>query len=351
MKAAVFFGRRDIRVIDVEEPQLICSDDVKIKVAYCGICGSDMEEYLYGPIVIPKQPHPLTGKKLPLIMGHEFTGVVVEKGKDVKDLEKGDEVVVNPVLSCGNCYMCKMDMTCLCEKMACMGLGTDGAFAEYVVVPAKKCFKLPSGSMLDKIALAEPAAVGFRAVKRSGLTVGDNVLIIGAGTIGLFAIQIAKIAGASKVIVTEVTSSRGILAKKMGAMAVFNPNTDGVEGKVSELLGNKKINKVIVSAGNKDIPGFASLLVAKGGLVILVGISPQPCSIDTNDVVISEKVIMGSHGYDSNDFNKTINLLLTETIKTDDIITKRITLDDIVVKGFEEIDKNPSKDVKILVSP
>ena len=350
MKAAVFFGKEDVRVVDVEEPQIEQADDVKIKVVYCGICGSDTEEYLYGPIVVPTQPHPLTEKKLPLILGHEFTGVVSETGKDVKGLEIGDEVVIFPVLSCGNCDICSLNTPCVCEKMACMGLGTDGAFAEYIVVPAGKCYKLPRGSRLDILALTEPAAVAYHALKKAELSDKDNILIMGAGTIGLFLIQIAKNTGA-RIYVTEVDADRRELAKKMGASVVLNPDTDDIEKEVKKLSGSHKINKVIVSVGDKDIPGVASMLVAKKGLVVLVGISPQPCPIDTNDVVISEKVIMGSHGYVGDDFVKTIDLLSTGAIETQSIITKKISLDDIVTKGFEKIKKHPSKNIKILVSP
>lgn len=351
MKAAVYFGQRDVRVIDVEEPKVKHPNHVKVKVAYCGICGSDVEEYLYGPIVIPQQPHILTGKQLPIIMGHEFTGIVVDTGEEVQHLNIGDEVVVNPVMGCGECNFCKTDTPCLCEKMACMGLGTDGAFAEYVMVPSEKCHKAPHGNRLDKLALTEPAAVGFRAIKKAGLTVGDNIMIIGAGTIGLFIIQMARIAGARQIFVTEVDPSKRKLAKKMGATVVFDPATDCVEEEIRKVLNNEKVDKIIVSAGEQSVPGFASELAAQAGLVILIGISPQPCPVNTNDIVISEKVLMGSHGYNSNDFSKTIQLLVADTIKTEDIINKKISLDDIVTKGFHEIEKNPSQHIKILVSP
>lgn len=349
MKAAVFFGRKDVRVIEIDEPKIEKANDIKIKVKYCGICGSDMEEYIDGPIIIPTQLHPLTKRKLPLIMGHEFTGEIVETGEDTSDLKIGDNVVVNPVISCGDCYWCKSDTTCLCENMACMGLGTDGAFAEYIVVPSNNCYKIPKGGSLEKLVLTEPAAVAVRSVQKANVSEGDSILIIGAGTIGLLTIQIAKIAGAEKIIVTEIDSGRIALAKKLGATNVLNPNRDDIEKEIINITDGNGIGKIIVTVGSKDMPGFASALSIKRGMVILVGISPQPCPINTNDIVLSEKVIMGSHGYDKDDFIKAIQLITNDKIATNDFITKKIRLKQIVKNGFEELVNIESKNIKIVI--
>jgi len=351
MKAAVFFGQKDIRVVDVEEPQISKPNEVKIKVCYCGICGSDIEEYLYGPIVVPTEPHPLTGRMRPIILGHEFSGEVVDVGKNVKSVNIGDKVVVNPILSCGECYWCKRDTPCLCKRMACMGLGTDGAFAQYIVVPTENCYKVSLEAPLDKLALAEPTGVALRAIRKAGMQVGDDIIIIGAGTIGLIALQIARIAGANKIFVIVRSPGRIKLAEKMGASAVLNSSTDDIEKEIQHLTHGEGVNKIIVLAGNKSLPGFASALVEKGGLVMLLGISPQPCPININDVVISEKCLLGSHGYNKNDFKKSVNFIVSGMLDIDTLITKRIKLNDIVREGFEELAVPHGKNIKILVSP
>ena len=351
MKAAVFFGKKNIKILDVKDPQIFKPNEVKIEVCYCGICGSDIEEYMNGPIVVPTKPHPLTGRKCPIILGHEFSGEVVDVGKNVKSVNIGDKVVVNPVLSCGECYWCKHDTPCLCKKMACMGLGTDGAFAQYIVVPAENCYKVPPEAPLDQLALAEPTGVALRTIRRSGMQIGDSIAIIGAGTIGLIALQIAQIAGADKIIVIDISPARMKLAEKMGACTVLNSNTNDVSKRIQSLTDGKGISKIIVLADNNSVPGFASALIEKGGLVILAGISPQPCPIDTNDIAISEKCLLGSHGYNSNDFKKSVNLLASGMINVNTLITKRIKLSDIVREGFNTSARDHGENIKILVTP
>jgi len=351
MKAAVFFDKKDVRVIDVNEPTISKPDEAKIKILYCGICGSDVEEYLYGPIVVPTKPHPLTGRKAPLILGHEFSGEVVEVGNNVKSLSVGDKVTVNPVVGCGTCYWCKRGTPCLCRNMACLGLGGDGAFAEYIVVPANNCVKVSQDAPMDKLALTEPTGVALRAIRMSGLKIGGDIAIIGPGAIGLIALQIARMAGAKRVFMIVRSPGRVKLAEKLGATAVLNSTTDDVKKEILELTDGEGISKVIVLAGNQSVPGFASKLVEKGGLVMLLGISPQPCPIDINDVVVSEKHLVGSHGYDNDDFISSVRLIESGKLDVGVLISKRIKLKDIVEEGFEKLAIPHQTDVKILVSP
>lgn len=153
MKAAVWYGKKDVRVMDVPEPPAPGAGQVKVKVHWCGICGSDLHEYLAGPIFIPAtEPHPLTGSTAPLILGHEFAGEIVEVGPGVTNVKVGDRVAPDACQACWECYYCKRNLYNLCEKLAFTGLMTNGAFAEYVNVPAYTLYKLPETVSYESLA-------------------------------------------------------------------------------------------------------------------------------------------------------------------------------------------------------
>lgn len=354
MKAAVFYGKKDIRIEEIKEPKIFEDNEVKIKVFWCGICGSDMEEYINGPVVVPIKPHPLTGKTSPLILGHEFTGEVVEVGEKVKKIKIGDRVVAHPILTCNQCYWCKQDVICLCKKMACIGLARDGGFAEYLIVPGKNCFKLPQNIPLDKMSLVEPAATPLHALGKVRIGADLNIVIIGAGTIGLFLLQMAKIIGVDKIIVMDVISTRLETAKSLGALEVLNiKNIDiqKIKDFLSEKVGSDRIDVVFECAGHHSAVELSYQIVDKGGKIILIGISASFSSINTNDIVICEKELIGCHGYNGKIFKETIDLFIHDKIQVYPLITKKISLTDIVKEGFEELIKNPDKHLKILVTP
>jgi len=350
MRAAVFYDKKNIKVEDVPQPSISSDNDVKIKVSWCGICGSDMEEYLYGPVVIPEKRHPLTNKKLPLILGHEFCGKVVSVGDDVSRFKIGDKVIAHPIISCGNCYWCKHDVMCLCEKMACIGLQGDGAFAEYVVVPQKNCYQVKENEHFEYLALTEPTATAYRAVQKLNIHVGENILILGGGTIGLLALQIAKLAGAN-VIVLEVINERIRLAKELGAYEALNPLGNDIKKEIEKITDGKGVSKIIECVGNAKAAGLACDLVNKGGTIVLVGISPDLSLINTVDLVRAEKKIIGVHGYDTSNFEMSFSLINEGRLDVKKLVTNKIYLENIVEDGFEELAQRPEKNIKILVTP
>ena len=180
MKAAVWYGKEDIRYEDYPEPAISNDDQVKIRIKWCGICGTDVHEYRDGPLMIPKSPHPLTGHcGGPLILGHEYSGDVVEVGKGVTRVKVADRVTVNPLIYCGECHYCRRGKYNMCLKLATQGLAYDGAFAEYTVVEERMIVPLPDGMSYEEGAFAEPMAVAIRAVRRSRITVGDSVAVVG----------------------------------------------------------------------------------------------------------------------------------------------------------------------------
>jgi (R,R)-butanediol dehydrogenase/meso-butanediol dehydrogenase/diacetyl reductase len=209
MKAARFHGPGDIRVEDVPEAE-VGPGQVEVTVDWCGICGTDLHEYLEGPIFIPAKgsPHPITGEELPVVMGHEFAGVVSAVGSGVTTVREGDKVAVEPYYVCGECSACVAGRYNICRKLGFIGLaGQQGGFAEKCVVDAR--WAHPIGDLGTDIgALVEPLAVGYHAVRLSGLRPGGTAAVFGSGPIGLVTAAALKAAGAGQVIVVEPAAAR-----------------------------------------------------------------------------------------------------------------------------------------------
>jgi len=353
MKAAVWYGRRDIRIEEFPDPPPPGENEVKIKVSWCGICGTDLEEYLYGPLYIPvDEPNPLTGRKAPMILGHEFVGTVVKVGPGVTDFKVGDVVTPDTLIHCGECYWCKRHQVHHCENLAILGLMTDGGFAEYVNAPTYMCFHLPAGVSSEVAVLAEPASVAVRANRLARTSFGDSVAVIGAGTIGLLCLQTAFLSGASQVYVLEVDSSRREVASQMGATKVFDPlAVDPVEA-IKDHTGGRGVDVVLEAGGNAKTIAMAPKLACKRGRVVLLTLHNEPVPINFFPLVCDEIELIGSfsHIYDE-DFAAAVTLLGDGRINAEPLITGRIGLDDIVEKGLEELIANKAENLKILVSP
>jgi (R,R)-butanediol dehydrogenase/meso-butanediol dehydrogenase/diacetyl reductase len=353
MKAAVWHQRRDIRIESFPDPGRPAADQVRVRVSWCGICGTDLEEYLYGPLFIPaERPNPLTGRMAPMVMGHEFVGVIDEVGAGVEGLRPGDHVAIDTLLHCGKCYFCNRHLVQLCEKLAIMGLSTDGGLAEFVNAPSYMCFKYPSTLPDDHAALAEPASVAVRAVRRSRLAEGETVAIIGAGTIGLLTLQVAKAMGAQSVTVVDPAENRRAIAVGLGAAAGVDPGADDPVSALHALTGGLGADVVFECAGNVQTMEMSPLLARKQGRVVLVGLHDAPVMMSLLPVVTGEKEIIGSfsHVYDE-DFAPAVELLSSGRITAEPLITARISLDNLVLRGLDELSASKSRHLKILVSP
>lgn len=350
MKAAVWYGKKDVRVEEVPEPPSPKKGEVKIKVYQTGICGSDLHEYDAGPIFIPTEDlHPLTGRKAPLILGHEFSGEIVEVGEGVTNVNVGDRVAPDAAQHCGECYMCKVNRYSVCEKLAFTGLMTDGAFAEYVNVPAYSCFKLLPELSNDAGALVEPLAVGFHAVRQGQLLLGDSAAVVGAGTIGLVTIQATRAAGASKVFAIEISKDRKEKAKDLGAI-VLDPTQTDVAEEIKDQTDGQGVDVAFECIGKAETVNTCIQCAKRGGKIVVVGIFEKPGEINYNDLVFEEKEVVGSLAY-CGEFDSAIALLADGRIKAEPLITGKIKLVDIVENGFEELLRNRDSNIKILVEP
>lgn len=353
MKAARWYKAGDIRVEDVPECQIDEDYDVKVKLHWCGICGSDLHEYLMGPIFIPVgEPHPVTGEAAPVIMGHEFSGEVVEVGPNVTNVKPGDRVVVEPIVCDDTCPSCKAGKPNLCQNLGFHGLaGKGGGFAEYTTFRHKFVHKIPDTLPYDKAALVEPISVGYHSLEAGGFKAGMTAVVAGAGTIGLATIESLKAMGAAKVIVVQRKSVRQEYAKNSGADVLIDPADGDVAEAIRAATDGYGADIAFECTGAEAC--FHQLLdgVHTGGTVVITSIWEKPVTLDLNDVCIPEKKVVGSICYCGNDFDGVIRLMDEGKIPANGFITKKVALDDIVSEGFETLTgPEKKKQVKILVS-
>ncbi|EPR30176.1 MULTISPECIES: 2,3-butanediol dehydrogenase [Geobacillus] len=350
MKAARWYNAKDIRVEEIPEPK-VAKGQVKIKVAYCGICGSDLHEYLVGPIFIPvSEPHPLSKDKAPIVMGHEYAGEVVEIGEDVTNVKVGDRVCVEPIYSCGECVSCKKGHYNVCGKLGFIGLsGGYGGYGEYSVVPVNMVHKIPEQMSWEQAALVEPTAVAVHAVRQSTLKIGDTVAVFGTGPIGLLVIQAARAAGASKIIATEVSPERQEFAKKIGADIVINPLENDVVNEIKRHTDGLGVDVSFEVAGVNSTLNTAIQSTKREGNVVNISIWENTANIPLNNLILTERQMTSIIAY-RNIFPNVIQLIANGQIKALDLVTKIISLDEIVSEGFEALTKNKNQ-IKILVNP
>ena len=352
MKAALWYGRHDIRLEDVPEPRP-GPEDVVIRIDWCGICGTDLGEYQHGPLFIPvHEPHPLTGIKAPIILGHEFAGEIVEIGRNVRERKIGEEVGCDTILFCGHCFWCTRHQYPLCSSLGALGLHGHGGLAEYCVAPAYMCLRL-TGQLTPEIApLAETLSVVVRALRRGRMQIGETVVIIGAGAVGLLAVQLARTTGARAVYVVEPSQHRRQIAAQLGADVVLDPATMNVFEAITELTGGIGADLALECAGHHTTIAMAIDLVRRGGRAVLVGIPHQETHYNFAKLVMAEKELIGSlsHVYDE-DYSTAIRLLGDGRVQADSIISHRIALTDIITDGFERLGGGHEDVIKIIVSP
>jgi (R,R)-butanediol dehydrogenase/meso-butanediol dehydrogenase/diacetyl reductase len=352
MKAALWYKKEDIRIEEIKE-QEVSKDLVKIKVKWCGICGSDLHEYVAGPVLIPvEHPHPLSGKTAPVVLGHEFSGEVIEVGSEVINIKVGDRVVAEPMIVCGKCPACLEGKYNLCSSLGCHGqCGTIGGFSEYSVLPERFVHKIPDNLSYEKAALAEPVTVGMHSLDRANFRIGQTALVLGAGPIGLGTIECLKAAGASLVICFQRKSVRQGYAKRAGADVVLDPNEVDVVSAIMQLTGGRGVDAAFETTGSEIGFNTAFNSIKSDGTLVITSLWENEIKFNPNFLVFFEKKIVGTMGY-RNNYPATIALMSSGKIKTEGWITKKIHLDDIAKEGFETLCGPDKKEhVKILVTP
>jgi (R,R)-butanediol dehydrogenase/meso-butanediol dehydrogenase/diacetyl reductase len=341
--AAVWHGARDIRV----EPRPrtpLAPGEIRIRVAACGICGSDVHEYVDGPHAIPTEAeHPLSRRRAPLVIGHEFCGTVVELAPDVSTVCIGQRVVVEPEYRCGRCAACLRGEYNQCRFMGFAGLMGDGGMAGEAVVPAYMVHSLPDQVSFEQAAVLEPAAVALHAIRQGGLSVGMRCAVAGAGPIGLLIVQLARIAGARQIAVSDVSDDRLARALALGATHTVNART----GRLADTAG--EVDVAFEAVGAQAALDDAYATVRKGGRLVLVGLFGQRPTIDAFGLVNREINLISSVGY-RHVFPDLIAMVADGLFDPSRIVTRQVSLECAVEEGFGRLARE-TVDVKVLVRP
>lgn len=268
MRVSRLYGIRDVRVEDGPVPSP-GRDEVLLRIASVGTCGSDVHYYVEGAIGDQVVSEPIT-------MGHEFSAWIAELGEGVENLEVGQLVAVEPAIPCGVCESCQHGHPNLCPNVRFCGTPPiDGVFAEYTVMPAENCFVLPDGFTPDEGALLEPLGIAIHTVDLSHLKAGETVAILGAGPVGLLTGAVARAAGAGTIFMTEPQAHRRAFALEYCADAVFNPDKEDVIAAIMQATGGRGVDVVFEAAGAPETPDQAAHIARPGGKVVVVGIPSE----------------------------------------------------------------------------
>lgn len=353
MKAARYYDRGDIRIEDIPEP-VVEPGTVGIDVAFCGICGTDLHEYLDGPIFVPPHghPHPISHESAPVTLGHEMSGVVYAVGEGVDDLAVGDHVVVEPYIigdevdtsAANNAYHLSHDMNFI-------GLaGRGGGLAEKIVVKRRWVHPIGDTIPLDEAALIEPLSVGYHAYQRSGAKAGDFALITGAGPIGLLTAAVLRAQGIT-VAISEPSSLRRQKALDTGVAAhVFDPREVDVVAEVKALTNG--VGADVAFEATSVQPALDTLFdaIKPTGVIVVVSIWGHPGTLDMQKLVLKEVDLRGTIAY-VNSHPETIALVQQGKVDLKPFITGKIGLDDLIDQGFDTLINRNETAVKILVDP
>lgn len=354
MKAALWHGKKDVRIMEIEEPK-IRPGYAKIKIECCGICGSDLHEYLAGPIIIMNERHPLTGEKPPVVIGHEFSGEIVEVGPEIMSVKVGDRVAVDGIIGCGECYSCRQGDFRLCTLLGFNGFhGITGGFAEYTIAPEYQLYKIPESLSYEEGALCDPFSVAIHAMVRGEMLPGKKVGVFGAGPIGLSVLQVARASGASLVVSSEMSRIRRETARELGANLVIDAGKGEVLKTIMEATEGIGLDISFECAGDQSSLLDAVAATKKGGTIVVVSVFSKPMSLDLNNLfntlLLEEKRIVFSLTF-RNDFPSAMALMADGRVNGKKMITKKIPLDSLVTDGFEELVNNKDKHTKIMVYP
>lgn len=345
MKAAVIKEYGKIVMEEVVKPVLM-DNHVLVKVKYASICGSDQH-------IFKGEFHPRT--KLPLIPGHEFAGVIEEVGREVKNFSPGDKVTVDPIIWCGKCAACKAGHYPACTSLKLVGIDVNGGFAEYVSVPSHMVYKVPDHISDEHAALIEILSIGFHASARAALGKDDNILIVGSGKVGQSILHAAKTITSGKIILADILNERlSVASSAFPDIYTININTTDPIGFVRELTDGNGVDIAFEAVGH-EVPVDGRLnpvrtcinAIKGGGKVCVLGLSDHPAEILMKELIWKEAKIIASrvsHG----EFSKVIEALDNGKLNPESMITGILNLED-AQKGFELLEKEPGKHLKILL--
>jgi (R,R)-butanediol dehydrogenase/meso-butanediol dehydrogenase/diacetyl reductase len=344
MRAAVFHGREDLRLETVPDPRP-ARGEVKLRTLFNGICGSDLHEYYHGPLTTRTTPHPLTGVKNPVIMGHEMSGEVIELGEGVTDLAIGDKVAVEPVETCGACLYCSSGQYNHCGLLAFHGYNrSSGGLAQLSVVKRSMAHKLPASMTGQQGALIEPMAISYRTAQRCGVEAGQTVVIHGGGPIGVGVFFTLRRWGVNVIMVDPSPQRRTALAK-LGVKTVLDPRDGDVVSAIKDLTGGRGADTSVDAAGVPIAFQTALSSTRVDGQLVVVAIHTKPLTIAPMEMLMSEVKISGI-ALSCNTFPSVIEEMAAGTYPLEGWV-ETIPFDNLLEDGFERLHRQEG--MKILV--
>jgi L-iditol 2-dehydrogenase len=343
MKALILSEYKKLDLVDLPKPQP-AEDDLLIRVRACGICGSDVHGY-----------DGSTGRRLPpIVMGHEAAGVVESAGAAVTEFRPGDRVTFDSTVFCGQCFYCRRGLVNLCDHREVIGVSTPdfrrmGAFAEYVTVPARIAYALPEQMPFAHAALIEAVSVAVHAVSLTPIGLDDTVVVVGAGMIGLLALQSAVLAGAGRVLVIDLDDGRLALARGMGATATFNSSQCDPVAEIRNLTSGRGADVALECVGVSPSVNLAIEAVRKGGSVTLVGNVAPRVEIGLQSIVTRQIRVQGSCA-SCGEYPTCISLMARGAIRVDPLLSAVAPLDE-GAEWFRRLYARESGLLKVVLQP
>lgn len=320
MKASRFLGNKTFAVTDLPTPHA-GPGELVLRNQVCGVCGTDVHIYHGEPGSADVNP--------PVVLGHEYSGEVVEVGEGVTGFAVGDHVTVDPNIYCGHCAYCQNGKKQLCPSMEAIGVTRDGGFAQYSRIPASQAFKLEPTVPWEAAAMAEPLACCLHGIDLAGIQVGDKVCVVGGGAIGLLMVQLAKLSGASQIVLSEPNEKRRQVGLQLGANAALDPTRPDAQEAFAQVLDGGA-NVAIECVGNVSAVKSAFQFAGKGATVLLFSVPKVDATFDLPlfDVYKKELTIKGSF-VNPDTHARAVALINSGKVDFGPIITHRFTLDQL----------------------
>jgi 2-desacetyl-2-hydroxyethyl bacteriochlorophyllide A dehydrogenase len=346
MKAVLYEGPGRMKMVDIPKP-VAHVGQVVVKVALCGICGTDTHSYMHEGILFPGT-----------VFGHETVGTIAEIGRGVEGFNIGDRVAVGAPGSCPEqCYYCRIGRPTLClngfPRTLGIGPGTQGAYSEYVLVhyPKRMLIKIPDNVKDEDAVLFDIFSTAYHGFRRSSFRAGMNAVVVGAGAIGLSMIQILKLSGAGHVTAVNRALKKRQMALEFGADLALSPNEEtDISGKIKSVYGGLGADIVYECAGNPAAVGLSVSVARSGGEVILVGTNPEPLStINEIQIGLFELDLKGSFAYEEDEIRTIFKFMEKGLIKTNGMLNKKFKLED-AIEALEELSKT-TEPVRYALSP
>lgn len=336
MKAIKVIEPFKVEIVDVPKPEIKNKDDVIVRITSGGICGSDIGIY-NGTNSLATYPR---------LIGHEFGGIVTEVGQDVTSVKVGDKVAVDPVVSCGHCYACKIGRHNVCSTLEVMGVHRDGGFAEFVCAPESNIYKFHKDFDESFLGLVEPFTIGVEINRRGQITKGDKVLIMGSGPIGIAAMQVAKRNGA-EVIMTDLVKERLDKALSMGADEVVLVSEENLEERLLKFTDGEGIPVIVDTVCIPSSFEQSVQLACPAGRIVVLGLKNVPSQITMADITKKELTIAGSR-LNNNCFDEVITGFEDGTLHPEQLMTKSYNYKD-VMEALTMITEHPQDVLKLVL--